>query len=316
MFALAHQLQKYFAEAESKADARMKELRDSLIDEFAKTDTNGKTEAFSDPDYQFVLRDAHQVYARSGDESLREELVKLLVQRSAEPTGSRTALILNQAIAAAGSLTRQEYAALCGIFLFKYCRVNAADPDGLYRTLREIVGSFVYDLPFDNHAYEYLESLGIISVNRITGVDLSEILHQSYASIITFGFSRIDLGEAVGDDIAPKLNTIIIPDMRSFKFNLRFNIQDAAELNAFLKEIDISGDAANRITAFFQQSLMPTDQLWAKLMKDVPDLQWIQDLWTSTEIHQATLTALGKVMAHSALISRSTFLAPLNIWVR
>jgi hypothetical protein len=75
MVALAGQLSTYLMKAEETAQARYKELREEIISEFAKQDSKGQAEAFSDPDYQFVLKEAHESFARSGDGSLREELV-------------------------------------------------------------------------------------------------------------------------------------------------------------------------------------------------------------------------------------------------
>ncbi|MFX5858472.1 LPO_1073/Vpar_1526 family protein, partial [Acinetobacter baumannii] len=92
MIALASQLSTYLNAAEQTAERRYKELREDIIKEFARSDSSARAEAFSDPDYQFVLRDAHETYARSGQAELRDELVRLLIERSKQPSGSRSAL--------------------------------------------------------------------------------------------------------------------------------------------------------------------------------------------------------------------------------
>lgn len=319
MVALAMQLQSYFAEAEIKAEARIKELRDSLLNEFLKPDTEGKKEAFTDPDYQYLLRDAHRSYARSGEETLREELVKLLIQRSAEPTGSRPALILNQAIAIAGNLTRQDYAALCGVFFFKHCSLGANDQEALIANFREIVKSFVQDLPTDNHAYDYLESLALVSMNRVLTFDFSQRLHQTYASVFAPSFLPTQLLEVAMDGgVVQKLGPSLIPILGQYGTVIRykFDARNVFELKSKLEQVGIGEESKSRIIALFEQSLMPADQFEAMLIKQIPDLQRVQDTWNSTDLQHATLTALGKTMAHSALTSRSNFQAPLSIWVR
>ena len=317
MVCLSKQLSSYFVEANNKAEARMLELRNSLINEFTRPDTIGKTNAFTDPDYQFLLRDAQQSYARSGEETLREELTKLLIQRSAQTAGSRTTLILNRAITTVGNLTRQDHAAICAIFFLKYVKIYMVNSEQLIRELKNCVGSFVDALPNDDFSYDYMASLGLISINHLMSANFLDMLQHSYGSAFSSEFLLSDLELAIGDNnTTQKIMPLLFQSGDCIGIKFRFLAATTSELNGYIQEIGIAGDVAAKITIFFEALLMPADKIKTLLFESVPELQKIEGVWEATNLQKASLTALGKIIAHSALTSQSSFRAPLDIWVR
>lgn len=321
MVALSKQLQSYFAEAEEKAVARFEELREAILLEFSKPERDAKAEAFADPDYQFVLRDAHQTYARSGEQTLKEELVRLLARRSAEPTGSRTALVLNKAIAMAGSLTKHEYAALCALFFFKYCSFTHTESKQLFKDFQSILQTFIHDLPEDHYSYSYLESLALVSINRVIGVDFAELSKRLYGHALQDGFMLHDLEDAVGEtNLHPKLGRLIIstfnPSDAVHGLRFKFSEINSDLLREKLIKSNFSPDVATKIVAYHEGILPNVMKVKEKALVEVPELCKIELLWEKTLLQKSELTALGLVMAHSALQSRSKFNAPLSIWFR
>lgn len=184
MIALAGQLSTYLLKAEETAQARYRELREEILKEFARPNGKGKPEVFADPDFQFVIKDAHESFARSGEKPLREELVRLLIERSTYKSGSRTALILNAAIRASGSLTLEDISVLAVLFMMKAVTFTANSIDTIAPKYEFMLSPFVGSLSSEVHAFEYLESLGCITIERVADVwPLDENAHRRFAHL-------------------------------------------------------------------------------------------------------------------------------------
>jgi hypothetical protein len=316
MVALAGQLQTYFEAANLKAEERYRELRDALLKEFADEASQAKPEAFADPDYQKVVRDAHESFARNGDDQLKEELVRLLTERSIQETGSRKALVLNEAIQTAGSLTPEEYAAIAIIFLYKYTKISGS-PRGIIARLHEMTSVFLHDLPSDDWSYDYLVSMRCASMNQFGGSSLWEVLHEIYASDLSFGFSPEELKKAVGENAADQraLN-FTVPAAAHFGGHIRFDAKDAEALKAKLDAAGVGEEAKQRLVQLFEQSRPSQEALREQFQADYSTFETLAEKWQKTALKLATLTGLGKALAHSALTSRAGFNAALEIWVR
>jgi hypothetical protein len=89
--------------ARGKADTRIKALADRVITEFK--DRPEVFGAFSDPDFQYSLRDAGRAAASNDDEHTERLLVDLLANRAKEGNSSRVRLATSQAIRAADKLS-------------------------------------------------------------------------------------------------------------------------------------------------------------------------------------------------------------------
>lgn len=314
MMAMATQLQQYLAEAGAKFDQRCAELRDELIEEFSKPDSEADSGAFRDPDYQFVLKEAHESYGRKGGDELRDELVKLLSQRSMLATGSRPALILNDAIRIAGNLTSEEYAALAMTFIIKNVSLGGLYRDDIIATFTEILGTFLSNLPTEDHAYEYLSGIGCISVNLISEVQLWAALTETYGFRFNRGFEAQELIDALAGDAAVNKLTGTLIKRPDGKFWLlgpkRENVVKLLEERAFPQE------AINRLLALVDSKLLTEDEIKTEFLNNVPGFDRFQEIWGSTQIKQSTLTSLGKALAHSVLVSGIEFKAPLEIWIK
>src|SRR4051794_27193861 len=79
--ALGAQLPTYAALAREIVDARLRDIEEKIIQRFA-ADRLTRTEAFKDPDFQYLLTRAQHAYARSGDPKIADTLVDLIAQRS------------------------------------------------------------------------------------------------------------------------------------------------------------------------------------------------------------------------------------------
>jgi hypothetical protein len=87
------------------ADDRMKDFETVLLAR-ANDPSVMRSEAFKDPDFQYLLGRAQHAYARSGDHQLRDTLIDLIARRSREEDRTRLSLTLNEAVEKAAVLTK------------------------------------------------------------------------------------------------------------------------------------------------------------------------------------------------------------------
>jgi hypothetical protein len=88
MGAMAKQLSAFHNEALQLTNARMDFFQKEILKRFAQPG-RANPDAFRDPDFQYLLGDAQEAVARSGDEAVRDTLVDIVARRSLEPTRSR-----------------------------------------------------------------------------------------------------------------------------------------------------------------------------------------------------------------------------------
>lgn len=314
MISMATQLGTYFSTAEATANQRISDLRDEILAEFASSTSDARSEAFLEPDYQFVVREAQESFARNGEEWLKKELVRLLSVRSTQDNGSRTALILNEAISIAGNLTQEEYSALVICFLFKQMRVTNPNSDELFRVLNGLAVPFIEDLPSDNHAYDYLEAMRCVSINLIAGTDLWSSITENYRMNLSKGFSvdRLNGILAVNGGVREIGNLLFVVDVSK----VRFTSNNREELVKKLHDMGYPADAIGELLELHDGGLMNEEEIKNYVRSVMPTLAAIEAVWSETKLHQSVHTALGKALAHSALVSRADFAGPLAVWVR
>lgn len=315
MEGVERQVQRGIDRAADVVDARLAEFKAGVIEEFAKPESNGKTEAFNDPDFQYALHEAQKGFARSGEQGLKDELVKLLAQRSNEPGRTRTALILNEAIQTIASLTPQEVSALALMFLIIHVKIiSPADKSQIFERYRAWITPFIDDFPTDNHSFEYLGSMRCLVVNQISHTDVWEVMLNKYRNVFSSGFTKSTLisalnGKEPSGDIAE-------PVINNFAGLMRFKPATKDELIKIASEEALVDPATENLKTLWDKITSSDDEIRRILTAESPQIAGLADKWSSTSAKQSNLTGLGKAIAHSALTSRTNFNAPLEIWVR
>jgi len=313
MIAMAKQLQVHFAEAEAKLEERLSDFRKAVLEEFAKPENEAASEAFKDPDFQFVLNDAQKVFARDGSAELRDDLVRLLIQRSQHDSKDRTAKILNHSIEIAGSLSRPEYAALAVNFMLLNVRLGGSGPY-LLDHFSNILAPFISDLSDNATLYEYLEAQRCGSINYLITRDLSMPIYQTYASSLSDGFDIHDLQIIeVGFDI--NMYSGLLEATANPNKPLRFNAPKLEDLSSQLESRGMGMDGINNARALFTRTVPDQTTLMNIFESSVTGWDRLNHIWNSTALSKMTLTAVGKAIAHSTLSSKTPFSAPLDIWI-
>lgn len=313
MEGVERQVQRGIGQAEQLVQARLDEFKQSVLEEFAKPDSTGDAEAFADPDFQHALHEAQKGFVRSGELGLKDELVKLLAQRSTEPGRTRTALILNEAIQTIGSLTSQEISALSISFVFCHLQiVSAPGLAQLFAEYRRWLAEFSQDYPENNFSYEYLHSMRCMTVNSISHSDIWNILTHRYENVFTTGFMQSDLPTTLPPTAEEELFERIpaAPDGR-----MRFKAQNRSDVVTAMTAVMLDPQLQSELLSLYDRTKLSVDDFKAQFLAGVPELAEVVRRWDSTVAKSSNLTGLGKAIAHSALASRTEFRAPLSIWV-
>jgi polyhydroxyalkanoate synthesis regulator protein len=96
MVSMARQFSIFQADAMRTVDERLGSFREEVLKTFAEPN-RANPEAFRDPDFQYLLNEAQEAYARSGDDVVRDTLVDIIARRSLETGRTRMAMALNDA---------------------------------------------------------------------------------------------------------------------------------------------------------------------------------------------------------------------------
>ncbi|MCW0047796.1 hypothetical protein OIU13_14800 [Brevundimonas sp. BT-123] len=209
---------------------------------------------------------------------------------------------------------REEYSALVVCFLIKQVKVGGQNPNDVFRRLDGFFSPFVGDLPSDDHAYDYLEAMRCVSINLITGVDLWSAITENYRMDLSNGFSvdRLNAVISVSGGVR-NLGNILTGVGTS---SVRFMAANRDDLAAKLAELGYPEDAVAKLLELHDGGLMNDEEIKQYVRSKMPTLAKVEAVWSTTKLHQSIHTALGKALAHSALVSRAAFDGPLEIWVR
>src|SRR5207247_819217 len=141
-------------------------------------------------DFQYLLNDAQEAFARSGDEAVRDTLIDIITRRSLETTRNRLAITLNDAATKAANLTVNEFAALSLAYVLRYTvHQNLNSFDEFCQYLKTSIIPFVKDVSREHSSFQHLEAQSCGSVGLLEA-DLLGILKANYGGALGRGFDR------------------------------------------------------------------------------------------------------------------------------
>ena len=322
--ALTKEISALTNEARTTQERRFAELKDALLLEFSNPQTKAKTEALADPDFQYVVRDAHEAFARRGDEELKAELVNLIAERSVHASNTRVAQTINASIELAGKLSREEYSALVVIFTLQNVFIQNEIRQNIIPITDDILENFVNFLPKDGFSIQYLLSLGCMQANQFAALSFENVLTQKYLHTFGPGFMSEELENSCGNDdeflkvLACTLASIdhLTDGSGQPDGCIRFNRGTESELRRDLKALEIGEPTQDRLVALLNSRMATEGEVVEIFRTKSRVFEKIAAFWSIPEVQQASPTLVGKALAHSALTSKGKFNAPLEIWLR
>lgn len=307
------------AEAEQRAERRFEEFKERLIKEIFQA-KNGNPDAFSDPDFIYILKKGQENYGRTSSEFNHATLVDLVAQRSSASSGSRKSYILNEAIEQAGKLSSSEVGLLCLLFTTNNIAIESIVRVGDIVIKMPWIEDCVQNIDDLDSTIEYLQSLGLLSVvplpNKLDDrINLNyptiKIQPREYREVKSFSNG---VGEAIFIVVKDQYQSFV-GDISKSDIDSLMVVPLARNEQSFIERCSsrlIDSESSKKMYNSFQ--IMPEDPLdWLK--KNNTPFERMSKLYSSGLMNVA-LTAPAKAIAHAYLSGRHAFNASIDIWVK
>jgi len=320
MAAMGKQLAAFSEEANKKIDDRLDVFRRQVLKRFADN-TNSNSEAFKDPDFQFVLHDAQEAFARSGDQAVGDTLVDIIARRSMETARGRLTMALNEAAKKAPLMTRNEFAQLSLSYILRHTvRHDILSFQSLLAYVSGQVMPFVPDVSEEAASYMHIEAQGCAKI-ELGEIQVGDIFRRQYGGVLGKGFDRKQLEEHLGEDRKTALDTtgsdgraLIIPCIND---NSKWQL-NAITKSTFIeqaKTTKLEEERLNNVWNLFESTLFEDEELVVK-MSAVSGIADLFRKWRNTPLKSLSLNTVGIAIAHANAVRVVKFDAPLTIWIK
>jgi hypothetical protein len=308
---LAAEFEKYRSEALETVNARIEYFESTLMAALEKTDTSN-LESMRDPDNQMNLITATKGFARSGDETLADILVNLLMKRFEAENQSVVASVLNDAIEVASKLTRQELAILSLHWrLTRTVQFDITNLDSIAEYFQKEVLPFIDDFKGTPTYVHHLEYLSLLFVEPFTGSKFGSILASSYPGIYTQGFEASAVPEVLQAHISNR--RVFIPCLRN-QSKLQINASSAQMVENLAKETKLE-DHVEVLQNLLKYELLAPEEIEKELSAIDPKISTFIQQWNKSDICRTRLSPVGIAIAHANYRRLNGLAADLNIWI-
>lgn len=315
--AIAGQLPAYAAMAAEIVEARLKDFERRVLERFSNP-TSARSDAFKDPDFQYLLGRAQHAYARSGNETVGDTLIQLIAERSKQSDRNRLALSLNEAVEKSAVLTKNEFAELSLVYLLNYTINHAiGNLDFLAGYLTTFVVPLLKDISEANTSYTYLEAQSCANIITISTVDLGIVLRSNYGGVFGKGFDLKLLHDSLPNDQKGVFDnsSLVIPCLND-NSKLQFKALNRAAFIEVARPLGAADEVLNNVWNMFENTMWSNPEIVTNLSPRVPEIAELFRLWSSTPLKHMTLTSVGLAIGHANLVRVAGFSADLSIWIQ
>jgi hypothetical protein len=294
-------------EASTIATSRAEEITDGFLNKLAVNYPAAIANA-KDPDFQMALLQVQREYARSGDKELGDILVDILVDRSAQSGRSLRQLVLKDALDTAPRLTPAEFAILTVLWWVRHVRCSVSNPIELSNAIRQSLIPFAGALTTNSAEYRHLESCGCLSVG-IGQTDIVDVIRQMYQGIFTDGFPRTEESAGKLLEAGALRQCLRNPE------HLQVGVIQEYELDALAKKTG-QQQYRQRLGALFNTGIMNTPAVEQELIKNVPAIGPVINIWRSSLMKHSDLTATGIAIGHANWRRATGNHEDVEIWLK
>lgn len=311
---VSDQIPKYAAIAREIVDQRLEDFKEKIINKF-NSDDAANTNAFQDPDFQYLLSHSQHAYARSGNPATADLLIDLIAQRSGAATGERRSLILNRAAEIVPLLTKQEISILMITFLLRRVHFGiATSPAALGGILLNHIAPYIIDLTTDQAPYLYLESLGCgkLSMGECGFV---RILASEYPEAVVKLPTLDALSIATSASFAQQLLDAGLAKLSSDGISVLKTIEQSDEFVSAVKNCGLDENFANQAFNILNYQHPTSEEIIKILQPYVSTIGSIANIWENSPMKNLELSATGVAIGFTAAKGKSNFSGDINVWV-
>lgn len=269
-------------------------------------------EASRDPDFQYTLFEAQKGFSRSGDETLGDLLVNLLVKRAEEKGRSLKQLVLNEAVLTIQKLTQEQIDVLTVAFLLRYTRVyKALTPQSFFEFIEKDILPLTLSAPKADSFYHHLVYTGTATV-QMTSISLPAIFLAIYGGVFSKGLTQDQVNSIIKDDVS--LGRFLIPCLRN-KDLLQVRFQGLEVLNESLCKEGLEEDVIAIVRQLHNSGLLSENEVLSEIIESLPSATSLFQLWNSSALKNLVLTSVGIAIGHANACRLGTLKADLETWL-
>ena len=294
------------------ARGRAEEITDKFLHELTQQNEEGFRQA-KDPDFQYALFTVQKEYARTGDKELGDLLVDLLVDRTKQGQRSILQIVLNESLNVAPKLTADQLAMLSVVFIIKHTKnQNLYSLQALSDFLDKFLQPFVGQLTKNAVSARHLEFCGCAAVPPLIGFNIAPHFLQLYPGLFSRGFEPEEL---VKRTIAlPSDSDMFIRCLHNAN-KMQLNATDETVIRTKATERKVSEPDIEKLIALNKEFLMPHTEVKEYLIRTMPYMETLFDVWEGSLLQQVTLTSVGMAIGHANVKKNVGGFTDLSIWV-
>ena len=183
-------------EAYNLADQRVKRFEDNLIPKMEKID--GAMNAFADPDFQFLLTNAHRTAAATDRETDYMLLSELLLKRIQDGHNRNVRTGIRRAVEIVDDISDEALLGLTVLFAIEFCSPTTGNITEGLSSLNILFGKICYaSLPI---GVDWLDQLDVLNAVRISTIS-SLKKYEEFSSEIMDGYCVVGIKKDSDDYI-------------------------------------------------------------------------------------------------------------------
>jgi hypothetical protein len=280
----------------------------------------------NDPGIQWALFSAQRDYAKSGNESVVDLLIEVLIDRAEQDERNVLQIVLDESISVVSKLTEEHLDIITLLFVLKTASIpiepNLEDFNQFLETyIRPFCNNLVLSSSCVKHL-QYSNCVTLSSENRTQKkMQFVNLLKSIYPLFFMKGFTKDEFESQCGSirHFPDKLFTSYIHDTSLTQFNFT-NIDDFFELvrqidNRHYDNITRTDDKAQIMLRYKGAKEMSSDEAKFFLEENRPFLQLINSVSDNYKFLFLHLTSVGIAIAQANLKRRTGISLSLSTWV-
>ncbi|MFQ3324061.1 MAG: hypothetical protein ACI90U_001886 [Pseudomonadales bacterium] len=301
-------------DAAQVARERAEEITDNFLDKL-KNENEGAIESMNEPSMQAALYEAQKQYAKTGDKDLEGLLVDILVERASTPERNIHQIVLDESLTIAAKLTAEQMDALTINFLIsRTSNATLTNLAAIPTYLKTNILPFISNLSKETSCYEHLEYVGCGSLMHMGGMNQVEQIYQvGYGGLFSKGFDKERLEKEIENHADyPNLFTSCLHDNNL----IQVSAVNVSVINEVCEKNNIPDPIKQKTTNLYNSTLMSPQEVKDYLIKVVPEVDPLFELWSSTDLSKFKLTTVGIAIAQANFRRKTGFKLDLSIGVK
>lgn len=288
--------QALMSEAAHNAEMRVREIVDEFIKKLFE-EIPELSNRLKEPSIQYSMFSVIKNYVKTGDVSLKERLLKMLIHRMEAKDRSLEQIVLDEAIEVLPKLTQDQIDILSLVFSAIYVNQKITSIDSFHEYINNRLMVF-YPNQKSISTYNHLQYTGccILLSEGATYKPFHEIIRNRYQGLFIKGFSKETLEQTLSTSVK-QVSPIIITCQQNTAL-LQFNAMNESVLDDVVKKNGLD-HLSGKIKQLHKQSEMTNEEITNYLFSINPKMKSFMEEWKGewSSLKSIALTTVGYAIA-------------------